>query len=127
MVKNLPANAADMGLIPRLGRFPGEGNGYPLNYFYLENSMDRGAWLATVHGITKSLDTTEHMPSQLRAYIHSLNTSIFIPIKNSRLSTCVIAAASQFPRAGLRPAEAASRYQEFTDTPSWKPALGTRP
>ena len=37
-----------------LGRSSGEGNGYPLQYFSLENSMDRGAWQATVHGVTKS-------------------------------------------------------------------------
>ena len=42
-VKNLPANAVDMDLIPRSGRFPGEGNGYPFQYSCLENSMDRGA------------------------------------------------------------------------------------
>ena len=54
MVKNLPANAGDPGLIPGSGRSPGEGNGYPLQYSCLENSMDRGAWRATVHGVTKS-------------------------------------------------------------------------
>jgi len=41
-------------LIPRLGRSPGEGNGYPLQYSCLENSMDGEAWRATVHGVTKS-------------------------------------------------------------------------
>ena len=57
MVKNLPVNAADarhMALISGLGRFPGVGNGNPLHYSCLENSMERGAWLATVYGITKS-------------------------------------------------------------------------
>ena len=47
-------NAGNPGLIPRLGRYPGEGNGNPLQCFCLENPMDRGAWQATVHGITKS-------------------------------------------------------------------------
>ena len=47
-------NAGDLGLIPGLGRSPGEGNGHPLQYSFLENSMDRGAWWATVHGVTKS-------------------------------------------------------------------------
>ena len=51
MVKNLPENAGDLGSIPGLGRSPGEGNGYPLLYSCLENSMDRGAWRATVHGV----------------------------------------------------------------------------
>ena len=44
-VKNPPANAGDAGLIPRLGRSPGRGNGNPLQYFLLGNSMDKGAWL----------------------------------------------------------------------------------
>ena len=47
MVKNLPANAVDSGLIPGLGKDPGEGNGNPLQYSCLENSMNRGAWKAT--------------------------------------------------------------------------------
>ena len=47
-------NAGGLGLIPGLGRSPGEGNGYQLQYSCLGNSMDRGAWWATVHGVTKS-------------------------------------------------------------------------
>ena len=54
MVKNLPGRVGDPGLIPELGRSPGEGHGYPLQFSCLENSMDRGAWRATVHGATKS-------------------------------------------------------------------------
>ena len=54
MVKNSPAKAGDMGSVPGLGRSSGEGDGYPLQYFCLETSMDRGAWWATVHGVTKS-------------------------------------------------------------------------
>ena len=50
VIINPPANAGDVGLIPGLGRSPGEGNGYPLQYSYLENPMDRGIWQATVHG-----------------------------------------------------------------------------
>ena len=48
------SNAGDLGSIPRSGRSPGEGNGNPLQYSCLENPMDRGAWWATVHGVTKS-------------------------------------------------------------------------
>ena len=59
MAKNLPAIAGDMGLIPGLGKSPGEGNGHPLQYSCLENSMDRGVWQAIVHGVTKSPDTPE--------------------------------------------------------------------
>ena len=47
-------NAGDPGLIPGSGRFPGEGYGNPFQYSCLENSVDRGAWWATVHGVTKS-------------------------------------------------------------------------
>ena len=57
MVENLPAQvggARNAGLIPGLGRCPEEGNGYPLQYSCLENSMDRGAWRAIVHGVTTS-------------------------------------------------------------------------
>ena len=49
-------NAGDLGLIPGLGRFPGEGNGNPFQYFRLENPMDRGAWCPWV---CKESDTTE--------------------------------------------------------------------
>ena len=52
-VKNLPANAENVGSIPGSGRSAGEGNGNTLQYSCLENPMDRGAWCATVHGITK--------------------------------------------------------------------------
>ena len=54
MVKNLPADAGNVGSIPGLRRSPGRGNGNPLQYSYPENSMDREAWQATVHGVTKS-------------------------------------------------------------------------
>ena len=54
MVKNPPATARDMGLIPGMERFPGIGNGNPLQYSCLENSMDRGTWRATVHGVAES-------------------------------------------------------------------------
>ena len=51
MVKNLPASGGNMGSIPGLEKSPGEGNGYPLQYSCLGNTMDRGAWWAIVHGI----------------------------------------------------------------------------
>ena len=56
MVKNPPSNeedTRDMDLIPGLGRSPGVGNGNPLQYFCLENHMNRGAWQATVHRIAR--------------------------------------------------------------------------
>ena len=54
VIKNMLANAGYMSLIPALGRSPGEGNGNPLQYCCLENSMDRGLWWATVHGVAKN-------------------------------------------------------------------------
>ena len=57
VVKNLPANAGDIrdaGSIPGSGRSPGEGNSNPLQYSCLEDHMNRGAWRATAHGVTKS-------------------------------------------------------------------------
>ena len=54
---SLPANAGDMCLIPESGRSPGEGNGNPVKYSYLENPMNTGAWEATVHGVAE-LDMT---------------------------------------------------------------------
>ena len=57
VVKNLPANTGDigdLGLIPGSGGLPGGGNGSPVQYTCLENPMDRGAWCAVVHGVTKS-------------------------------------------------------------------------
>ena len=64
VVKNPPTNAGDAGSISGLGSSPGEGNGNPLQYCCLENSMDRGAWQATVHGVTKTqtqLSTHAHI------------------------------------------------------------------
>ena len=56
-VKNpstIAGDSRDMGLIPESGRFPGGGNGNPFQYSFLEISMDRGAWRATIHGVAKS-------------------------------------------------------------------------
>ena len=58
--KESPANAGDAGSIPVLGRFPGEGNGNPLQYSCLRNAMDRGIWWATVHGVTE-LNMTQQL------------------------------------------------------------------
>ena len=72
VVKNPPASAGDAreeGSIPGLGRSPGEGNGYPLQYSSLENPRDRGVWRATVHGITESWTgqpTLSHRVKQCR-------------------------------------------------------------
>ena len=68
MVKNSPANTGDAGLIPGLGRSPGEGNGNPLQYYSLGNPMDRGAWWGIVHRAAKKSDAT------LQLNINSNNT-----------------------------------------------------
>ena len=61
VVKNPPANAGDADSIPGSGRSPEGGNGYSLQYSCLENPMDRGAWRAIVHGVTKESDMTEQL------------------------------------------------------------------
>ena len=58
VVKIFLANAGDVGSVPGSGRFPGEGNDNPLEYSCLENLLDRGAWGAMVHGVTKVLYMT---------------------------------------------------------------------
>ena len=65
--KESTRNAGDLGSIPGLGRSPGEGNGYPLQYSCLEDSIDRGAWQATVCGVTKR-DTTEQLSLSIFMY-----------------------------------------------------------
>ena len=58
MIKNLPADTEDLGLIPESGRSPGGGNGNPLQHSSLGNPMDRGTWQAIVHKVAKELDMT---------------------------------------------------------------------
>ena len=66
--KESACDAGVLGSIPRWGRSPGEGNGNPLQYSCLENPMDRGAWLATVHEVAKSQTklSTQHVVDWLR-------------------------------------------------------------
>ena len=76
MVKNPPANTGDtkdMGSIPGSGRSPGVENGNVLQYSYMENSMDRGAWWDTVHGVAKS-QTRLHN----QAHTHMQDTKVGI-------------------------------------------------
>ena len=64
--KESTCNEGDLGSISGLGISPGEGNVYPLQYSGLENSMDRGAWRATVHGVTKSQTQLSDFPTHTR-------------------------------------------------------------
>ena len=69
VIKNPSASAGDTqdtGSISQLGRCPGEGNGNPLQYSWLENHMDRGAWRTTVHGVIRSSNSTD--PASTRDY-----------------------------------------------------------
>ena len=75
MVKNLPGSAGDArdkGSISWSGRSPGVGNGNLLQYSYLENSMDRGAWWATIRGHCKELDMTEHTQNRFVSALENL-------------------------------------------------------
>ena len=68
-------NMGDISSIPGLGRSPGERNGNPLQYSCLENSMDRGAWQATVHRVA-ALDTMERLPLSLSYYSEDISIII---------------------------------------------------
>ena len=76
MVRNLPANARNTDSVPGSGRCPGGGNGNPLQYSCLENSKDRGAWWAMVHGAAKESDMTE----RLSTHTHPVLRNFCIPL-----------------------------------------------
>ena len=72
MVKNLPANSGDVkdtGSVPGLGRSPGEGHVSPLQYSCLKNPMDREAWWATIHGVTKSQTRLKRLSTHARVEV----------------------------------------------------------
>ena len=71
LVKNLLANSGDMGSIPGSGRSPGEGHGDPLQYSCLENPMDRGAWRATVHGVSTKQRQLVHATMRMNLKMRS--------------------------------------------------------
>ena len=75
-VKNLPANAGDEDPIPVSGRSPGKGNGNPLQDSCLGNSLDRGAWWATVHGVANKSDTTQRLNKTMIRDLDSILTAV---------------------------------------------------
>ena len=84
MVKESACNAGDAGLIPGSGRSPGRGNGNPLQHSSLENSMDRGAWWAIVHGVTK-----RRTQLSTHAHTYSHTNKWMIDLKENNLSSAV--------------------------------------
>ena len=74
MVKNPPAKAGNVGSIPGLGRSPGKGNGNPLQYSFLDNSTDRGAWQAPRPWGHKELDITERLTHTHTSYSDNLKS-----------------------------------------------------
>ena len=76
VVKNPPANIGDRdtGSVPGWGRSPGEGHGNPLQFSCLENPMDRGAWRATVHRVTKSWRQLKRLNSQAGSHITAVHS-----------------------------------------------------
>ena len=97
VVKNLPACAGDVGSVPGLGGSPRVGNDNPFQYSFLENSMDKRAWWATVHGVTKS-------QTQLSACTHTLSPKLpshLGPCWLSILNIAVCLCPSQTPYLSL--------------------------
>ena len=91
--KESACTAGDLGLIPGLGRSPGEGNGNPLQYFCLENPMDRGAWQATVHGVVRVRRDLATKPTVLTihvCYCVSLNICLCQSSCRKALSTLLL-------------------------------------
>ena len=98
------SNEGDLGSIPGSGIFPGEGNGNQLEYFCLENSMDRGAWWAVVHGVAKS--RTWLSDFTLTFHFHALEKEM---ATNSSVLACRIPETGE--PGGLQPMESHSRTQ----------------
>ena len=78
-------NAGDPGLIPGWGRSPGEGTGNPLQYSFLENPMDRGAWWATVHGVAKNQTRLSDFHS-LMASVQALGLLVLYVVNKGNVS-----------------------------------------
>ena len=102
-VKASACNVGDLGSIPGLARSPGEGNGNPLQYSCLGNSMDRGAWWPIVHGVTKSW-------KQLRDFHLKINNNYlwcwdFVGGSDGKASTCNVGDLGSIPGLARSPGE----------------------
>ena len=93
--KQSTCSAGDPGSIPGSWRSPGEGNGYPLQYSCLENSMDRGAWQATILGITKGSNMTEQLK------LHFGASQVALVVKNSFFNVRDIRDVGSIPVLGI--------------------------
>ena len=96
--KESTCNAGYLGSVPGLGRSPGEGKGYPLQYSGLENSMDRGVWQATVHGFAKSL-------IRLSFHFHIHSFQVFPGSSDGKGSACNERNVGSIPQLGRSPGE----------------------
>ena len=97
--KEIACSAGDLGLIPRSGKFPGEGNSNPLQYSCLENPMNRGAWQAIVHGLTKSGTRLHHFT------FHFLQIYCSYPIMPANLGNSGVATGLEKVSFHLNPKE----------------------
>ena len=95
MVKNLPANAKDVGSIPESGRSPGEGNSNPLQYSCLGNPMDRGAWRAAVHGVATEPDMPKQEQQQREP--QAVLSAGHAPLAEAACIQCVMRVEAQLP------------------------------
>ena len=102
MVKNLPANAEELGSIPGSGRSPGEGNGKPLQYSCLENPMDGGAWWNTVHGTTKCF------------HFHNTILIILSGGSDGKESACNVGDPGSIPGLGRSPGKGNGNLLQYT-------------
>ena len=111
VVKNSTANAGDVSSIPGSGRSPGEGNGNPLQYSCLENSMDRGAWQATVLGVAKSWTWLSTQYSHNRTFKFLLTSACYIEYSLKYSSLCLC--QNYEPRVGISICTSAGVWAHF--------------
>ena len=121
VVKNPPSNAADagdVGLIPGMGRSPGEGNGNPLQYSCLANPMDRGAWQAAVHGVRHDL-VTEQQQQFLHVEHSTGSGTVNMPFLGFPLSLRDSLYSDFLPRMHMGQGQVSARKGERTNTYSY--------